>query len=306
MKKYSIVLSLLLLIFSCFAVRMDEQLVKPDSLNIGTPINMKLSFSEPVDSVNIAIPDTSSVLDFNATEIIEDKDGVTGANIYFAPFETGQVILPAFEVESWQNEIPEIHNTRQYTLLVQSVLPDSGAVLRDIDGPVKVNLTVFDYLLIIVVIAAIVLIIWLLTKIPKKEYKKVVREKPIIVIPAWETALSALKELKDSDLLKNGNFLEYYFELSLILRKLIEGFYNFNAAEMTTYEINEALAELKVEERLEIKAYLQSCDMIKYAKQMPSMEDADKAYSWLYQYAEQIKKIDLERKAALEKEKQNA
>ncbi len=305
MKKYSMTLAIILSILSCFSVNMDEKVVKPDTLNIGTPMSLVLSFSSSVDSISLVLPDTLSTLDFNVTDVIREKEGVSGASIYFAPFETGQVILPSFEVETWKDEIPELHNTRQYTFLVQSVLPDSGAVLREISGPEKVYLNFWDYLLIVAVIATLILIIWLITKIPKKELQKEIKKKPEIVIPAWEIALQSLKRLKETNLPSNGKFLDFYFELSLILRRLLEGHYMFNAAEMTTYEINEVLSELKVEDRIEIKSFLQKCDMIKYAKQLPSIEEAEKDYNWVLTYTAAVRDREMARIKDLEKEKQN-
>jgi cell division protein YceG involved in septum cleavage len=167
-------------------------------------------------------------------------------------------------------------------------------------------LNFWDYLLIVCGISLLALIIWLLTKIPKKEITKLTVKKPEIIIPAWETALKSLDSLKSAQLMQSGKFLEYYFELSSILRRFIEGYYKFNAAEMTTYEINDELSKLEVEERPEIKNYLLNCDMKKYAKQIPTMEDADNSFNWLFKYVSEIKEHELKKaEVAAAEEKKN-
>ncbi|MBN2828742.1 MAG: hypothetical protein JXR56_00310 [Candidatus Cloacimonetes bacterium] len=295
MKRFAILLILATLTFGLPAVNMTEQVDQPDTLNIGTPIEILLSFSPPVDSASVEVPDTLTTFDFFGNQPIYQDDKLQGIMMTVAPFETGQLALPSMKVMSWSDEIPEQHETRHRIFMVQTVLPDSGAVLKDISGTLKVRLNFWDYLLIIGGIALLIAIIWLLTKIPRKDITKPTYRKPEVIIPAWEIALKSLEALKSAQLMQNGRFLDYYFELSSILRRFIEGYYNFNAAEMTTYEINDALSELDVEQRPEIKSFLLNCDMKKYAKQIPTMEDADNSYYWLYKYITGIKEIELKK-----------
>ncbi|MDP8231612.1 MAG: hypothetical protein P9L91_02965 [Candidatus Zophobacter franzmannii] len=275
------------------ATKMTETITEPDTLTIGTPIDFVIRFSPPVDSAFVEVPDTLTTFDVIGNLPLYEADKLSGIKMILTPFETGQLPFPSINVMTWDEEILEQHQTRHQYFMVRTVLPDSGAVLVDISEPVTVRLNFWDYLLIISSIALLVLIIWGITKIPRKDVNKPKYEKPEVIIPAWKTALESLEELKSKQLIEKGDYLSYYFELSSILRWFIEDNFGINAAEMTTYEINDALSDLEVEVRPEIKNYLLNCDMKKYAKQIPTMEEADSSYYWLHKYLTEVKQIEL-------------
>jgi hypothetical protein len=241
----------------------------------------------------VEVPDTLTTFDVIGNLPLYEADKLSGIKMILTPFETGQLPFPSMNVMTWDEEILEQHQTRHQYFMVRTVLPDSGAVLVDISEPVTVRLNFWDYLLIISSIALLILIIWGITKIPRKDVNKPKYEKPEVIIPAWKTALESLEELKSKQLIEKGDYLSYYFELSSILRWFIEDNFGINAAEMTTYEINDALSDLEVEVRPEIKNYLLNCDMKKYAKQIPTMEEADSSYYWLHKYLTEVKQIEL-------------
>jgi len=275
------------------ATKMTETITEPDTLTIGTPIDFVIRFSPPVDSAFVEVPDTLTTFDVIGNLPLYEADKLSGIKMILTPFETGQLPFPSMNVMTWDEEILEQHQTRHQYFMVRTVLPDSGAVLVDISEPVTVRLNFWDYLLIISSIALLILIIWGITKIPRKDVNKPKYEKPEVIIPAWKTALESLEELKSKQLIEKGDYLSYYFELSSILRWFIEDNFGINAAEMTTYEINDALSDLEVEVRPEIKNYLLNCDMKKYAKQIPTMEEADSSYYWLHKYLTEVKQIEL-------------
>ena len=81
-----------------------------------------------------------------------------------------------------------------------------------------------------------------------------------------------MRSLRDSDLLEKGEIKQYYIEVSEIIRQYIEGRYFIIAMEMTTTEVLEGLtgAELPEEDFQYFSDFLNRCDLVKFAKVIPS------------------------------------
>ena len=94
--------------------------------------------------------------------------------------------------------------------------------------------------------------------------QKSLRERTII-------ALEALVKSK----LYSSNLKEYYYELSMILRRFLSEKYGVSYLEMTTYEIKYRLQkqDLTIEKIQQIIGILQQSDLVKFAKNKPSESD---------------------------------
>lgn len=86
-----------------------------------------------------------------------------------------------------------------------------------------------------------------------------------------ERTIIALEALFKSNL-HLSNLKEYYFELSMILRRFLSEKYGVSYMEMTTYEIKQHLQkkELTIEQIQHITKILQQSDLVKFAKNQPS------------------------------------
>ena len=97
--------------------------------------------------------------------------------------------------------------------------------------------------------------------------------------PPWEIALMQLDALAESDLLKTGEFKEYFDKLTDILRQYIEGRFGISALELSTTETMENLrdATLDIDRILAARfidtteELLRRADMIKFAKVKPDI-----------------------------------
>ncbi len=114
------------------------------------------------------------------------------------------------------------------------------------------------------------------------------RRRPAIVvppIPPHRLALDALAELELSSLLADGRVQDYYVELTEIGKGYIQGRFGIEALERTTEEIRRAL--LRDEARIaplsasEVIAFLQRCDLVKFARQLPDTDDARGALGYV-------------------------
>lgn len=89
--------------------------------------------------------------------------------------------------------------------------------------------------------------------------------------PPHEIALEALDKLAASDLIARKEIKAYYIEVSEIIRQYIEGRFFVQALELTTWEIMNGLkeADLADENRQLLHAFLEACDLVKFAKHIP-------------------------------------
>jgi hypothetical protein len=287
-----IFITILLVIFSNLilqAQELDYQIEKPQKVYIGTPIKIHIEITaEPGDSIYSQAADSLDVFllqkeVLQSEEIIDQQKKISQTLIY-QPFHTGEYAFPQLEFAVKTASGMKFLKTSEFQVNVLSAVPDSAQSIKDITDPVKVNLGFWDYLIPIAVIVLLVLLLKYLIrffrKIKQTEEKGAVTDNR----PSWEVALNMLKQLSDTDLLEKGDFLNYYFQLSLILRYFLELEYKIKAVEMTTSEIRAQLKLPHHGEKSEILDFLSRADRIKFARQATDIDHSRKAYDWLYNY----------------------
>jgi len=96
----------------------------------------------------------------------------------------------------------------------------------------------------------------------------------------WEIALEELAKLRESDLLARGEYKLFYLELSDIFRRYLGRRYGIYALERTTIEIIMEFRQLALakEEEKVIHDFLEGCDLVKFAKFIPTAEDIERDY----------------------------
>ena len=125
------------------------------------------------------------------------------------------------------------------------------------------------------VILCIGLIIW------NKAHKPVTVVSPEEEEKPWERALRELDALQEKQLIENGYLKEYYSLLSGIIRTYLEKRFLISAPEMTTEEFlqfAQRSSELTSDQRLKLHEFLQSCDLVKFARFKPGVDETHKAH----------------------------
>ena len=115
----------------------------------------------------------------------------------------------------------------------------------------------------------------------KRKRSKFVCQEPVEVKTPWEIACEQLDALSRSDYLEKVQYNKYFSELSGIIRQYFEGEFNIRAPEMTTEEFLNFLrnsSELDGVKKNRLKEFLFSCDMVKFAKYTPNIEEAQKCF----------------------------
>ncbi|MCK5083082.1 MAG: hypothetical protein KAR31_09280 [Candidatus Omnitrophica bacterium] len=161
--------------------------------------------------------------------------------------------------------------------------------LCDVRAPVyfPANHFLLFAVLLIALIAGLAVFIYL-----KRKKADVTKAEPVDTRSPWEIAYDQLAQLAKCPYLEEGRFKEYYSELSGIIRYYFENRFNIRAPEMTTEEFLLSLErsrDLKTEHKETLKKFMASCDIIKFAKHIPRVEEAEESFQFARQLVEETK-----------------
>lgn len=99
--------------------------------------------------------------------------------------------------------------------------------------------------------------------------------------PAHETALNALRMLREKQYIESSQVDPYYIELSAIVRRYLEDRFHLRAPESTTEEfIHDAMNArvLTSDHQSLVREFLEQSDLVKFARHRPQPEDMKAAY----------------------------
>lgn len=206
----------------------------------------------------------------------EDGKIVSQFNYTISTFFTGEFEIPPLTVTYFVpgDSTAKRIATEKIKIVVDSIKPSEAADIRDIKPPFEIPkkwwYTVRWFILgggILFLGVMGFLIYW-----RRKQGKSILPMKPLIQRPPHELAYEELDRLKASDLLERGEIKLFYTVISEIIRRYIEGRYFIVAMELTTTEVLDGLSQADVsEEEYQIfQSFLDRCDLVKFAKVIPS------------------------------------
>lgn len=97
-------------------------------------------------------------------------------------------------------------------------------------------------------------------------------------LPPYEWAMRELNQLIADNLVGKGQIQEFYFRINLLLRQYIERRFAVNAGEQTSEEFIrsvQTMGALSADQRDTLRRFVAACDPVKYARQMPTIEETD-------------------------------
>jgi hypothetical protein len=228
------------------------------------------------------------VKDYKIYDPEKTKEGkiINKSEYVITTFTTGEYVIPPITINytDLNGEKKEIESEPLF-ILVKSVgaTESDKEDIRGLKPPIDIRGGYWAYLLILPVLALLGAFGFLyyrqrtkavaLPKIPE-ELKK----------PAWEVAFAELENLKNSDLLERREIKKYYIILSDIIRKYLERRYRITALDRTTQEVRGEMKRVKVEGEVtdSVDVFLCSCDLVKFAKYVPSKEEIEKDWNQAY------------------------
>lgn len=150
--------------------------------------------------------------------------------------------------------------------------------IRDVKAPVGFPLNGWMLFSIFVILCAAGILGWVyFLKFKKRAQKPAV----FVTKEPWEIALEELEALKKQDLPVKGEIKIYYSTLSGIIRRYFEEQFQVRAPEMTTEEFLHSLRTLRKlndDQQDILKDFLNSCDMVKFAKYAPDLAEANRSW----------------------------
>jgi hypothetical protein len=227
----------------------------------------------------------------------EEKKGVVVSKFEYtiSTFFPGEFVIPPLPVAYKVPGDTAVHvmATPSIKIVVESMKPSEAGDIKDIKPPVEIPRNWWLLLmkagigLLIAGAAAGGFLLYRRWKSGKGILP--VREEP--PKPPHEIALEALDRLKASDLLEKGEIKAFYIELSEIIRRYTGGRYFVVAMEMTTTEVLEGLSSVHLfKEDFELfEAFFHRCDLVKFAKTIPSQVETSETVQVAYDIVHRTK-----------------
>jgi hypothetical protein len=253
---------------------------EPQKITIGDKISYKIRVSHP-GSLTLQPFSLSALGDFLVTDVrrksLEKSAGTLEDEfiLTLVTFSTGTVTIPAFALEflSPQKQ-PLVVKTPEVPIRVDSVLDKykNRGDIQEIKGQIGfINL--IPWVIGLLGLAALGLILWLLHK--RKTRQAALGASAPPPRPAEIVAREALAALESRRLIEEGRFKEFYVEFSGILRRYVENRFPIPCMDMTTSEMTRALRGLSLPSAdfNNIRETLQDCDLVKFAKFVPSPDE---------------------------------
>lgn len=224
------------------------------------------------------------VKDYKTYPEKKNKQGqmVNKSEYVITTFTTGEYVIPPLEIGYLTADSVE-HSIKSEPLaiMVESVIATAEDT-TDIRGLKPQASVPANYLPYIIIVAVLLLLgggIWYWRY--RKLHPKPKEEEAEPPIPPWEEALSALSELESSDLLETARVKLYYLRLSEIVKRYLERRFRIAAVDMTTYEIKQNMRKARFDSWLYERSrdFLESADLVKFAKYIPSSEEIENDFS---------------------------
>lgn len=251
-------------------------------------------------NITVSMPDfAEGIGQFAITDYKQEGPLTKGDRVYWRRdyildvYVTGTYRIPPAQIVYQLDAGDEKYiDTTPLFVTVKSILAEEDVELKDIkpfmlpDPVISKKLTALiagGVLLLAAMVSA--LVIWL------KRRSRYVAPPP----PAHIVAFEALQLLREQNLIEQGKIKEYYYEISLILRRYIEGRFGLMAPERTTEEFLDDLRQTTVlnsDQRAILQEFLTHCDMVKYARYAPSETQIAQVYDTAVSFIEQTRPAD--------------
>jgi hypothetical protein len=208
---------------------------------------------------------------------------------------TGKTIIPKVAIKHKRKKEKDWSQieTGEVCVEVKSSLDKAGPniQMRDIKEPVGLPLAINKYIILAGLLLLVVLGLSAGYFLKKNKEEKIIPKKP-----AHEIAYEQLEQLREKDYIGQARIKEYYTEISDIIRRYLENRFALRAPEMTTEEFLASArdaAELISEHKNLLKEFLLCCDLVKFAKYAPPLDEINSIFSSAKNFIDQTKENEL-------------
>lgn len=226
-----------------------------------------------------------------------DSDMSLAQQLTITSFDSGYFAIPPVDFKFKNENDSNYFSSSTGTLFLQVYVPevDTSNAFKPLVGPIKEPYTLRELLPTILAVIGVLLLIALIVYyiIKRRKNQPVFQRKPKPIIPAHILAINKLEELRFNKVWQSGQLKKYYSELTDIIREYMKNRYDFDALEMTSYEILEKLHELDINKEVMSKmdGVLNLSDMVKFAKAVPTALENDLGLNHCVDFVNETKKV---------------
>jgi hypothetical protein len=267
----------------------------PKVATVGDPIQLDLDISLP-QGCQAEVPKPVaqsadiSVIDFfpgpslpGANKSSQSAQGIPSqaglsvhhrARVIIAIYKTGKFTFPPIPVKIKAVDGKELTaSSPPVDIQIQSVLAEKKPALKDLKKQAEIPEPT-RWLLWGIIAMAACLLCWIAWYFWRRRRRKAVPLTPAQKQDLLELAEADLRNLLAKGFPEKGNEKQFYVLLSDIVKRILSAGYGIHTAEQTTSEIMEALnSGPGFEEGKRIESFLLRCDVVKFAKYVPSIEE---------------------------------
>lgn len=262
--------------------------VRPTKAHLGDPLHAKIVVHHG-EGVSVNLPVKLDLGDFVelARHQAVQQQGKPGQmpqarqvfELELAAYKLGKLTLPPIELSAVgpAGQLLTLE-TKPVTIELRSVMPNEpNPKLKALEPPVPLYVRTWWLLYALGGLVALAVVVVTTLLIARRVQARRRAERPSAPPrPAHEVALEKLDALPIDEWLDELRFKELYQSLSEILRWYVGERWHFDALEMTTTEITEALQRARVtaETQDRLQRFFADCDLVKFAKVDPGDEGA--------------------------------
>lgn len=272
-----------------------EATIDKDRAALGEPIklNVTAGHEEPVQWEPRSVADRLGSFDVkqvSGPETIRREGGgaqehgglLTRWTFHLASFELGKAEIPEIQIRYTTAGSPDARtiSTPVFKVEIVPTVSDPNARPADIRSGFTIPADLRRWLLWIGAATVILLAgIFGWRALRRRLRKEVPPEPPDAPAPpprpAYERYLEALEALLRKGLIEAGRYKEFHVEISEIVKRYLGEIYAFDAVDRTTWEVMADMSERATPDavRAETGAFLQNCDLVKFAKYVPDRSE---------------------------------
>ncbi len=217
------------------------------------------------------------------------------ARLVVALYKTGEFEFPPLPINLRTPDGKELKvSSRPVKLSIQSVLVDKDPQLRGLKKQAEIQEPVrwLFWLALAFLLVILGVLAWWFYR--RRRTPARLPDQP--QVDPLVLAEADLRDLVRRDLLEKGFVKQFYVILSDIVKRILEAGYAIHTIEKTTTEIMDELqhgqaAAVAVEDMNRIEALLSECDLVKFAKFVPSRAESDSTVKNSFQILESARKL---------------
>lgn len=266
--------------------------IRPDPSNIGDVLELEVVAAFP-RGVTVNVPSGLSFEPLHLVSITQGSPESTGEGlrkvitIELQHFDVGAATVPAFDLTyvTADGGVETVQVPAQSFTVDALLANEADPQRKPEDPPISIEYpnTLAETVIYSVLGTAVLgLVLWLVLRRFFRRQKPVVVEPPV---PPHELALAALDRLREAGLIEAERYVEHYLELTEITKGYLEGRFGIEALDRTTDELTAALRaharRIEPIDANELISFLQSWDLVKFARFAPSPEEAEQAVEYV-------------------------